>query len=220
MESVCIVVIGFGSRGDVLPLFVTLEKLLQVGIPELPEVHLITNASHSYICSYLLRQYSNQLHVHFIDKGVIVANDSAASADFYNSSYIIDTLLLLLQRKLKIGYVISNLFALESWIVSVAFRSRCLIIHPTTPFTSLEQCHAVKASALTLLKTIRPQLYSSKSSNDNISWEDYALWLWPLLVDSDENKETIRKIFSIAEAYGFHHTAQGEDGIQFTGGTY
>ena len=224
MESGCVVVLGFGSRGDVLPLIVTVEKLLHHGIEGSLEIHLVTNEIHTHICSYLLQQYSNQLHLHFIEKGVLVPDSKfnrTSSANFYDNSYIIEILqLLLVERKLKISLVISNLFALESWIVSVAFQSRCLIIHPTPPFTKLDQHHSVKANALTLLKTIRPQLYCSSCSN-SISWEDYVLWLWPLLVDSDENMETIRRIFSIAQTHGFHPAAKEGDGASrgFMGGT-
>eukprot|EP01035_Chromulina_nebulosa_P027343 gene27343-35957_t len=213
MEIGCIVVVGFGSRGDVLPLIVTIEKLLHLGIPRILEIHLVTNEIHSHICSYLLQQYSDQLHLHFIDKGVLIHDSKCnrtSNVCFYDNTYIIEILqVLLVERNVKISLVISNLFALESWIVSVAFQSRCLIIHPTPPFTESGQHHSVKANALTSLKTIRPQLYSSSSSigGDSISWEDYALWLWPLLVDSDENRETIRKIFSIAQAHGFHPAA-------------
>jgi hypothetical protein len=218
METVCVVVVGFGSRGDVLPLIVTIEKLLRLGIPRIIEIHLVTNKIHSHIYNYLLQQYSDQLHLHFIDKGFLIHDSECnrTSNCFYDNTYIIEILqLLIVERKVKIRFVISNLFALESWIVSVAFQSRYLIIHPTPPFTESDQHHSVKANALTLLKTIRPQLYSSSPSigYDSITWEDYVLWLWPLLVDSDENRETIRKIFSIAQAHGFHPATAGGGGL-------
>lgn len=214
-----LVVSGFGSRGDVLPLLITVHIILnQMKPSRIFKIHLITNADYKVLCDRLVQKFPLSFSVDLIEKGTILTNDDINSGDFYDTSPLIQKIKSLLDCGNQIFYMITNLFAMEAWVMSIALNICCTVIHPTPSFET-PLIASVKHDALNFLKSIAPNLFSSNSLS-NVTWHDYSLWLWPWLIDSDLNKQTIRHIYAIADAYSNTTVAAGLEMLLFFHVTY
>mmetsp|Transcript_15225 Transcript_15225/g.22420 ORF Transcript_15225/g.22420 Transcript_15225/m.22420 type:complete len:186 (+) Transcript_15225:66-623(+) len=162
------------------------------------------------MCNHLVLKFPVNFKLHSVDK-ITIANEVDADhvKNFYDRSYLKEIITDILKHKHVLLFVISNFFALEGWILSVAFSLKCVFLHPSPPFTPSEVNPLTKSAAMKFLKTLRPELYYQSERVETvtivkaISWVDYSCWLWPLLVDSQENDNFIKSMFTLASYHGY-----------------
>ncbi len=183
-----IVIFAFGSRGDVAPVVSVLKKILDFQDYS-GKCLFITHKEHSKLTKFI--ETTDNLIMHYIDTPCLAFDeaDSFEEIQFYSKSYFRTLLKRLASMNCNIKSIITNLFALEGWILSFTFGCRCIIVHPCKP-------HPIdppnKEEIKHIMKRTRPHHYSVicaglNSSditiiNTAVSWEDYAEWLWPSVV--------------------------------------
>lgn len=132
-----IVVLGKGTRGDVLPLLVAIKLLLDKGDAC---VHLITHEAHRSLAAKLLARHPKQLAFWGLSSLPIGAD--LLSNDFDEIVSILVSILP--QQRLT---VVGNLFSLECCLLAAFLGVRLVIIHPCLPQCNGDIKRAVQLAA-------------------------------------------------------------------------
>lgn len=167
-------VIAFGTRGDIWPVISILYQLIHENT-FVSSIKFVFITHNCFVSECALHLNSSYVEVLGMNSSPIVVT----GADKFESNYA-----NLLQERFngsEVALVLSNLFALDSWLLAVQWRVRCVYIHPNCPYPD-KGSRDVVLNTLKVQHSCLHQYLQKKSTPDHLQWTDYNEFLWPTLV--------------------------------------
>lgn len=177
-------IFAFGTLGDVTPIFTVIKDLLNNTFKNY-KIIIITHRYFIDTCKlYYNHIDNNNIEYLPIDTKPIEFNDynvEISYIDQYSKTYDLNTY--------EVIYIIANLFALDSWLLSLKLQCTCIFIHPNKPIV---RNNKDRLDLIATMPIYQPYLYdylnnqiSLENNMHSLQWIDIHEWLWPLLVKSN-----------------------------------